>query len=115
MAGVDLEKDDAGEREKAIFGDANHSSQQLSEYSSSHLSGDGTSAPGGEPTMDERSIHGIRWALAVISVIWVDFLFAMDNTIVSGPIVHSKAARVLVDQWLARKCTAGYHQYLRRN
>lgn len=69
-----MEKDDAGEHEKAVPGDT-----------SSHLSEDGTSAPDGEPTTDERSIHGIRWALSVISVIWVDFLFAMDNTIVSGP------------------------------
>lgn len=66
--------------EKRAASDGELSSQQPSDILEVNSE---TSSPGGEVVMEERSIHGIKWTLAVMAILTVDFLFALDNTIVS--------------------------------
>ena len=111
MARVDLEKYYAGNREETVPSHSNISSQQLSEDSN----------PNSAPSTNERPIHGLKWALAVTSILWVDFLFAMDNTIVSCSSfkLQGCSPRILnyvkADQRLACKCTAKHPKHLWRN
>lgn len=80
------------------------SSAQPSSQSSVH--GDTALAEKGLEPMDEkppRDIHGIKWALAVISILISTFLFALDNTIVADvqPAIVERFGQVDKLPWLS--------------
>ena len=80
------------------------SSQQPSSQSSEH--GDSALAEKGINPVDEtspRDIHGVKWALAVISILISTFLFALDNTIVADvqPAIVERFGQVDKLPWLS--------------
>lgn len=80
------------------------SSQQPSSQSSEH--GDMALTEKGVNPVDEtppRNIHGIKWALAVISILISTFLFALDNTIVADvqPAIVERFGQVDKLPWLS--------------
>ena len=80
------------------------SSPLASSRSSDH--GDMALAEKGLEPMDEkppRDIHGIKWALAVISILISTFLFALDNTIVADvqPAIVERFGEVNKLPWLS--------------
>ena len=80
------------------------SSAQPSSQSSEH--GDMALAEKGlGPANDKppRDIHGIKWALAVISILISTFLFALDNTIVADvqPAIVERFGQVDKLPWLS--------------
>lgn len=80
------------------------SSQQPSSQSSEH--GDIALNEKGIIPVDEtspRNIHGIKWALAVISILISTFLFALDNTIVADvqPAIVERFGQVDKLPWLS--------------
>lgn len=56
-----------------------------------------------EPERSPRDVHGIRWALAVFSVLVSTFLFALDNTIVADiqPAIVDSFGQVSKLSWLS--------------
>ena len=81
-----------------------NSSPQASSQSSEH--GDVALAEKGTQPVDEippRDIHGIKWALAVISILLSTFLFALDNTIVADiqPAIVERFGQVEKLPWLS--------------
>lgn len=59
-----------------------------------------------EPAAEERSprdVHGVKWALAVFSVLISTFLFALDNTIVADiqPAIVERFGQVSKLSWLS--------------
>lgn len=106
MEGADLEKLHARDSEKRAPSDTGLSSDKLSDAC---LKENVTTAANDASGKHERSIHGIKWALAVTSILWVDFLFAMDNTIVS---CLSLTTHARIDASLARKCSTEHHKHL---
>ena len=80
------------------------SSQQPSSQSSEH--GDmALTEKGINPAHETspRDIHGIKWALAVISILISTFLFALDNTIVADvqPAIVERFGQVDKLPWLS--------------
>ena len=80
------------------------SSPLASSRSSDH--GDIVLAEKGLEPMDEklpRDIHGVKWALAVISILISTFLFALDNTIVADvqPAIVERFGEVNKLPWLS--------------
>ena len=79
------------------------SSQQPSSQSSEH--GDMALTEKGVNPVDEtpRNIHGIKWALAVMSILISTFLFALDNTIVADvqPAIVERFGQVDKLPWLS--------------
>ena len=80
------------------------SSQQPSAQSSEH--GDMALTEKGINPLDERparDIHGIKWTLAVISILISTFLFALDNTIVADvqPAIVERFGQVDKLPWLS--------------
>ena len=80
------------------------SSQQPSSRSSEH--GDmALTEKGINPAHEKppRDIHGIKWALAVISILISTFLFALDNTIVADvqPAIVERFGQVDKLPWLS--------------
>lgn len=81
------------------------SSPQPSSRSSEHGDMSALAEKGLEP-MDEkppRDIHGVKWALAVISILISTFLFALDNTIVADvqPAIVERFGQVNKLPWLS--------------
>ncbi len=79
-------------------------SQQPSSQSSEH--GDMALTEKGIQPVDEtapRDIHGIKWALAVLSILISTFLFALDNTIVADvqPAIVERFGQVDKLPWLS--------------
>ena len=68
MSNLDAEKTSAGNTEM----DSEHSDQKLELESP---------AEDGAP-LEERKVHGIKWALAVSAILSSTFLFALDTTVV---------------------------------
>ena len=80
------------------------SSQQPSSQSSEH--GDNALNEKGIIPVDEKSprdIHGVKWVLAVISILISTFLFALDNTIVADvqPAIVERFGQVDKLPWLS--------------
>lgn len=88
-----IESGTIGEKE---FGDG-QKNENISPYNNTpQLASGTTSISGGDTQIDNeknlakqleeqpaRNLHGIKWALVVISILWATFLFALDNTIVA--------------------------------
>lgn len=55
------------------------------------------------PEPSPRNVHGIKWALAVFSILVSTFLFALDNTIVADiqPAIVNRFGEVGKLSWLA--------------
>ena len=91
--------------EKVIgTGNGLDSSLQTSSQSSEH--GDAASAEKGLNSLEEkppRDIHGVKWVLAVTSVLIATFLFALDNTIVADvqPAIVERFGNVNKLPWLS--------------
>ena len=80
------------------------SSQQPSSQSSEH--GDMALTEKAIEPVDKkppRDIHGIKWALAVLSILISTFLFALDNTIVADvqPAIVERFGQVDKLPWLS--------------
>ena len=71
---------------------------------SDQASGDAEKAPGAPlEEVSPRNVHGIKWALAVTSILISTFLFALDNTIVADiqPAIVDRFGQVGKISWLA--------------
>ena len=100
----DKEKMDGNEAQSTLAPPTENEKSTTPATSSDAASGDVEKAP--EPVGEEvspRNIHGIRWALAVTSVLISAFLFALDNTIVADiqPAIVERFGEVDKISWLA--------------
>ena len=80
--------------------DKSHTPSSLSDSGS----GDVEKAPEPvEPEASPRDVHGLKWGLAVFSVLVSTFLFALDNTIVADiqPAIVERFGQVEKISWLA--------------